>query len=49
MAKHLRHSVAVKNAQIKGEKVEYFSGKYGQPFFALHACGDTIVGEETHF
>ena len=28
VAKHLRHSLAVKNAQIKGEKVEYFSGEH---------------------
>lgn len=28
VAKHMRYNVAIKTAVIKGQKVEYFSGKF---------------------
>ena len=44
VAKHLRHTVAVKKAQIKGEKVEYFSGKCGKLYvYIFEAHGLRMV------
>ena len=37
VAKHMRYKVATKQAVIKGQKVDYFSGRSwrGSPFFLL--------------